>query len=199
MGEGDSYFLNNDNLKKVHNAYNRNKAVRIKFDDNEMEGSGFGGIRKGLKKATHIANKINQTLHNENLDRKISTTSRKIKNTINKGEVIGDLGIPVLSDLYNTVQSAANEGDRLVQRGLKAKSQLVKDFDETNDQYKSGSGMNQRANKYMPTGKNGGSFRVLGGSVNRFVGDDSSTMVKTNSPSFHPLALKSYKTVQHGG
>jgi hypothetical protein len=122
MGEGDSYFLNNDNLKKVHNAYNRNKAVRIKFDDNEMEGSGLSGIRKGLKKATHIANKINQTLHNENLDRKISTTSRKIKNTINKGEAIGNLGIPVVSDLYNSVQSTVNEGDRLLQRGLRVNS-----------------------------------------------------------------------------
>jgi hypothetical protein len=68
MGEGDPYFLNNDNLKKVHMAYNRGKAVRINFDDSEMEGSGLAGIRKGLKKATHIGNKINQTLHNENLD-----------------------------------------------------------------------------------------------------------------------------------
>jgi hypothetical protein len=127
-------------------------------------------------------------LRDDDLQRKVLTTSRKIKNSIDKAQVLGDMNIPIVSDVYNTVQSAVNDGDRVLNKGMRAKSKIIQDFDDTTNEYNNtGSGIN---NQYMPTKKKtGGSFRVLGGN---YVGNDSSTMLSTQSPSMHPLHLKTY-------
>jgi hypothetical protein len=196
MGSGMNFKLNANNIKKLKNAYKQAKAIRIAMNDEEIEGSGIGlkNIRNGLKKVTHVANKVNNALHDEDLQRKILTTSRKIKNTVNKGQVIGDLGIPGVSAGYNLINEAVNDGDRLVRKGAKAKSKLVTDFDNINNEYKTGSG-----NPYLPTKKKikGGSFKTLGGNMK--LQTDHSISIRPDNPSFNPLPLKTYNQVMHGG
>jgi hypothetical protein len=208
MGSGMNFRLNANNMKKLRTGYNKAKAIRMAMNDEEIEGSGLGKkLSRGLHKATHIANKVgniankvNDELHNENLDRKILSTSRQIKNTINKGSIIGDLGIPVVSDGYNLIQQGATRGDRLVKQGIKAKSKLVSDFDDANNEYRSGSG-----NPYLS--KNGGSFRTLGGSFKTQGGNmkrvklqtDSAININSSNPSFHPLKPKTFDEIMHGG
>jgi hypothetical protein len=87
MGSGMNFKLNATNMKKLRSGYNKAKAIRMAMNDEEIEGSGIGlkNIRKGLKKVTHVANKVNNALHDEDLERKFLITSRKIKNTVNKG------------------------------------------------------------------------------------------------------------------
>jgi hypothetical protein len=197
MGSGMNFRLNANNMKKLRSGYNKAKAIRMAMNDEEVEGSGIGlkNIRNGLKKVTHVANKVNNALHDEDLQRKILTTSRKIKNTVNKGQVIGDLGIPGVSAGYNLINEAVNDGDRLVRKGVKAKSKLVADFDNINNEYKTGSGNNP----YLPTKKKikGGSFKTLGGNMK--LQTDHSISIRPDNPSFNPLKLKTYNQVMHGG
>jgi hypothetical protein len=197
MGSGMNFKLNANNIKKLKNAYKQAKAVRVAMNDEEIEGSGIGlkNIRKGLNKVSHVANKVNNALHDEDLQRKILTTSRKIKNTVNKGSVIGDMGIPGVSSAYNLLQEGVNDGDRLVRKGVKAKSKLVNDFDNVNNEYKTGSG-----NPYLPmkrTTKSGGSFKTLGGNMK--LQTDSAINIRPDNPSFNPLTPKTYNQVMHGG
>jgi hypothetical protein len=198
MGSGMKFRLNNTNIKKLKNAYEKAKAVRVALSDEEIEGSGLRSLRKGLKTVTHAANKINRVLHDDDLQRKVLSTSRQIKNTINKGDFIGDLGIPIVSDSYNLLREGVNDGDRLVRKGAKAKSKLVRDFDEANDEYNNtGSGVNP----YLPHSK-GGSFRVMRGGAKRTnvrLQTDSAININPTNPSFHPLTPKTFEEVMHGG
>jgi hypothetical protein len=205
VGSGMKFKLNNNSIKKLKNSYEKAKAVRLALSDEEIEGSGLAKkLSKGLHKATniankvgHIANKVNTELHNENLDRKILSTSRQIKNTINKGSIIGDLGIPVLSDGYNLIQKGANSSDQFVKKGIKAKSKFVSDFDNANNEYRTGSGNNPYlSKKTMPAG----SFKTLGGNMKKVkLQTDHAINIRPDNPSFHPLTPKTFEQVMHGG
>jgi hypothetical protein len=180
--------------------------VRLALSDEEIEGSGLAKkLSRGIHKATniankvgHIANKVNNELHNENLDRKILSTSRQIKNTINKGNIIGDLGIPVVSDAYNLIQKGANSSDQFVKKGIKAKSKFVSDFDNANNEYRTGSGNNPYLSKKTMTA---GSFKTLGGSMKKNIKlqTDSAININSTNASFHPLTPKTFEQVMHGG
>jgi hypothetical protein len=205
MGSGMKFALNNKNITKLKKGYEKAKAVRIALNDEEIEGSGLAKkLSRGIHKATniankvgHIANKVNSELHNENLDRKILSTSRQIKNTINKGSIIGDLGIPVLSDGYNLIQKGANSSDQFVKKGIKAKSKFVSDFDNANNEYRTGSGNPYLSKKTMTAG----SFKTLGGSMKKNIKlqTDSAININSTNASFHPLTPKTFEQVMHGG
>jgi hypothetical protein len=207
VGSGQDIDLSDQNMKKLKSAYDKGKSVRLILDDDEIEGSGLKQIRKGLRQVTHVGNKINKALHNDKLQRKVLNTSRKIKNTINKGSVIGDLDIPGVSTAYDIVHEIANDGDKYLHKGAKAKTKLVHDFDEVNEKYnpKSGSGANNPYLADLPkrttTKKNGGSFRTLGGSVNKkaILQTDSAINIKPSNPSFNPLPPKTFEELQRGG
>jgi hypothetical protein len=199
MGSGMKFKLNANNIKKLKGAYEKAKAVRMALSDEEIEGSGLKSLRKGLKTVTHAANKINRVLHDDDLQRKVLSTSRQIKNTINKGDFIGDLGIPIVSDSYNLLREGVNDGDRLVRKGAKAKSKLVSDFDNVNNEYNNNNTMGSGVNPYLA--KKGGSFRVLGGSMQKKVKlqTDNAININPTNPSFHPLTPKTFAQVMHGG
>jgi hypothetical protein len=197
VGSGMKFKLNNKSIKKLKNAYEKAKAVRLALSDEEIEGSGLKSLRKGLHKVTHAANKVNKALHNDDLQRKVLSTSRQIKNTVNKGSVIGDLGIPIVSDGYNLLHGAVNDGDRLVRQGAKAKSKLVSDFDNVNNEYRTGSGNPYLSKKTMTAG----SFKTLGGNLKKNIKlqTDSAININSTNASFHPLTPKTFEQVMHGG
>jgi hypothetical protein len=78
-GSGIRFKLNANNIKKLKNAYEKAKAVRVALSDEEIEGSGLKSLRKGLHKVTHTANKINRVLHDDDLQLKYYQRADKQK------------------------------------------------------------------------------------------------------------------------
>lgn len=157
VGSGHAVNLGSTNFKKLVKAYNNNKSVRITLTNEEIELSG--------RSFKSFARKTKKALTDKNLGRKISNTSRKIKNTVNKFDVVGDLGIPVVSDGYNMIHDVVNLGDSAVQSGVelnraqrakedtgKAKEDFANSFKNFSNQVQSmgmkGSGV--KSNPYIP-------------------------------------------------
>lgn len=167
VGSGQAVFLDATNYKKLVKAYNANKSVRITLTAHEaqLSGGSFKSVARAIKKP----------FKDPDLGRKIANTSRKIKNTVNKFEVVGDLGIPYVSDAYNAIQAGVNSGDALVQSGVEMnnarlygdaedKQRALQGFNTT--MMKNFAGMNsmsgQGVNPYLP--RKGGAYRTAGGS-----------------------------------
>jgi hypothetical protein len=205
LGNGSTVHLDDANYSKLVKAYNNGKSVRITLNANEAELSG-GSLKS-------FGRKVNKAFKDPNLGRKISNTSRKIKNTYNQFEVVGDLGIPYVSDAYNLGHVAVNNGDALTQAGVEmnnarlygdeadreqAKSNFITTFGKAQAgmQGMKGSG----ANPYVPRSMRktvqggsfkGGSFKTSGKGMMRPSTDDSN-FVGPSHPSFNPVKPDSY-------
>lgn len=110
LGNGSTLHLDDANYNKLVKAYNNGKSVRITLNAEEAELSG-GSLKS-------FGRKVNKAFKDPDLGRKISNTSRKIKNTYNQFEVVGELGIPYVSDAYNLGHAAVNNADALTQAGV---------------------------------------------------------------------------------
>jgi hypothetical protein len=205
VGHGTPIHLGEANFKKLVKAYNNGKSVRITLNGSEAELSGgsFKSFARGVKK----------TFKDPNLGRKISNTSRKIKNTYNQFEVVGDLGIPYVSDAYNLGHVAVNNGDALTQAGVQmnnarlygdeadkeqAKANFITTFGKAQAgmQGMKGSGVNPYVPRSMRqtvkggSFKTGGSFKVSGKGLRPTT--DESNFVGPNHPSFNAPKPDSY-------
>jgi hypothetical protein len=175
MGSGSAVHLDDANYNKLVKAYNNGKSVRITLNAEEAELSG-GSLKS-------FGRKVNKAFKDPNLGRKISNTSRKIKNTYNQFEVVGDLGIPYVSDAYNLGHTAVNNADALTQAGVEmnnarlygdeadreqAKSNFITTFGKAQTSMQSGM-KGSGVNPYVPRSmrKNltvqGGSFKTKSG------------------------------------
>lgn len=206
VGSGQAVFLDNTNYKKLVKAYNANKSVRITLTNHEaqLSGGSFQSFARDVKK----------TFKDPDLGRKISNTSRKIKNSVNKFEVIGDLGIPYVSDAYNVLHTGVNSGDALVQSGVdlnnarlygdkEDKQNALNNFNGTMLKHFSGTS-GQGVNPYLP--KNGGSYKSSGSKGGSYKAGgaigmrpavmrpslDESNFVSPSHPSFNPPKPDSY-------
>lgn len=211
VGSGHTVNLGSTNFKKLVKAYNNNKSVRITLTNEEIELSG-GSFKS-------FARKAKKALTDKNLGRKISNTSRKIKNSVNKFDVVGDMGIPYVSDGYNALHDVVNSGDAVVQSGVelnraqrakedtgKAREDFVSNFHTLSNNLQSMKGSGVKTNPYIPKslrkgkenvskGLKKGKKTVSGGSFLTLgsgmrPSTDESNFVSPNHPSFNPLKPK---------
>jgi hypothetical protein len=124
VGGGVSIHLTDANYNKLAEAYKAGKSTRITLSGHESQLSG-GSLKS-------FARGVKKTFKDPNLGRKISNTSRKIKNTYNQFEVVGDLGIPYVSDAYNLGHVAVNNADALTQAGVEMNNARL--YGNENDQ-----------------------------------------------------------------
>ena len=185
IGFGFPVALSDKNLKKIENSYNKSKGMRLTLDDDEIEG---GNLKQNIRSAFNKTKKqVKKTLKDPNLGRKVKNTSRKVKNTVNDFAVVGDLGIPVVSDSYNLLNTTTRLGDKLVRSGVdhiedrkdeKKRSQFVNDFnslrEHANTQSSNSPPTEGSGNPYLPSKQvkkvkkkltTGSSFRTLGAGV----------------------------------
>ena len=213
INHGEPFHFSVRNNNKLVKALENGKGVRISLTQAELrenrriEGAGFGNV---MKKARNVGKKV-QNVSNK-VSKNVARADRivgKIDRALDRGEFIGKMSIPIVSDAYSGIHEGVNQLHNATSTARKV-TKASNDFVQkpslstlntatkvAKSEYKSNSN-----NPYMPdvqgAGRKrggsfrtqGGSFRTQGGSVRVF--NDNSNFVKPGHNSFKPVPPPRY-------
>jgi hypothetical protein len=194
IGKGDTYHFSDTNIKKLVNALKSGKACRIKFDEDEIVGAGWGkkigkafkSTKKALKE-NHVGRKVTNTLAkvNKKLDQYAplveGTPFAPVYGAVQAGVKGAQTGASNVIGLTKTAEklSQMKKGDfksGLKQMAMNGAKQVVASQVESMPQLKAGLQMAKDVS------------RIAGGSIGRpKTYSDQVAMLRQDQSAFNPV------------